>query len=513
VKRFRFFGYVVLAVALSAAVAVSALTSPRPTTTLTLLHTNDTHGHLLPFSYPETFDSGSVLARLRARRDIGGIARRAGLASRIRKDPKANVMLLDAGDVCDGTPFSTEYRGEADVAAMNAAGYDVACPGNHEFNNTLAQVRKLVSLARFPIVCANVRSISDAAPMFKPYVIRRVGPVRVAVFGLTTTDARTYPAAREGLTIDSPVERARALVPVLRRQADVVIGLTHLGIEEDRKLAVAVDGIDAIIGGHSHTYMPRPFFIGTVPGTDASSMYGTVVAHDFEWGAMLGRVDLSLTRSTTGRWSVSGYSGGGLPVTASTPVHAPTAAAVRKYWEPIREKYGRRIGIAAADFAQKGPDHAEYNLVADAVQAKTGAQVVLENMGGVRAPIARGPITYGDLVTVDPFGNTIVTMELSGEQILKVLAAKRPAVSGIRYRYRHPTLLEASIDGSPVDPSKQYPVATNSFFARDPLFANGANRRDSGNARLDAVIEYIRARGTVKPQYDRRRVVSGVSDE
>ncbi|NLH98594.1 MAG: bifunctional metallophosphatase/5'-nucleotidase [Chthonomonadales bacterium] len=506
----------VLAVA-AALVVASAWTlfgQPKPSAgiAVTILHTNDTHGHLRPFNYPETFDRDSVLARLPARRDIGGIARRATLAQKVRKEPGRHVLLMDAGDVCDGTPFSTEYRGEADITAMNAAGYDVGCPGNHEMNNTLAQVRKLASLARYPVVCANVTTADKGESLYRPYVILKTGPVRTAVFGLLTTDARTYPAAREGLTIESPIEAARELVPKLRRQADLVIALTHLGVEVDRELAVAVDGIDAIIGGHSHTFLPTPLFLGQVPTGDRFSVNGTVIAHDFEWGALLGRLDLFLTRGSTGKWVVQRYSGRGVAVTSAVPEHKATASVIQRYWEPIRLKYGKRIGIAASDFAQKGSDRAEYNLVADAVRAYTKADIALENMGGVRSPLTRGPITFGDLVTLDPFGNTIVTLTMTGTDILTILKERRPAVSGLRYRWLRGQV-SCQIEGRAMDANRSYTVATNSFFARDPLFGSAADRRDTGKARLDAVVDYIRAAGTVRPQYDGRRIVQGIADD
>jgi 2',3'-cyclic-nucleotide 2'-phosphodiesterase (5'-nucleotidase family) len=506
-KRIALIGLVLVALSLVGAVPFTAASAPPQSVQLTILHTNDTHGHLLPFNYPETYDADSVLARLPARRDIGGIARRATLAARIRKEPGRHVLLLDAGDVCDGTPFSTEYRGEADVAAMNAAGYDAACPGNHEFNNTLSQVKKLVALARYPIVCANVRATSGVQSVFAPYVVKRAGPLRIAIFGLATTDSRTYPAVREGLTVDSPIETARKLLPELRRKADLVVGLTHLGADEDRELALRVDGIDAVIGGHSHTYLAAPMFIGRTPGPEPLSVNGTVIAHDFEWGAMLGRLNLTATRGAGGRWAISRYSGTGIGVTSALKAHPGTAAAVARYWDPIRAKYARKVGVATADFAQKGPDSAEYNLVADAVRAYTRSDVGMENLGGVRAPLTKGAITYGDLVTLDPFGNTIVTMRLTGSQLLKVLAARRPAVSGLRYHVRGGDVVSATVADQPIDGSRTYDVVTNSYFARDALLTDATDRKDTGKARLDVVMEYIQAAGRVTPAYDRRRVV------
>ncbi len=478
---------------------------------ITVLHTNDTHGHLLPFSYPETFEPSSPLALLPVRRDVGGIARRAAVARRIKAQMPGHVLLVDAGDFCDGTPFSTEYKGEADLEAMNAAGYDVVCPGNHEFNNSSQQVRKFASVARFPIVCANVKDSSSGRLIFRPYVIRRVGPVRVAVVGLLTEDARSYPAARDGLSVDSPLTVARRLVPRVRAEADLVVALTHLGIEQDKQLAISVPGIDVIVGGHSHTLLRTPAVMR--PTGSAAARRPTIVTQDFEWGAMLGRLDLRLARNGTGGWRVARHSGKGIVITKSTQPDPRTSRVVERFWRPIRPKYGRVVGRAVRDFTQKGQDHAEYNLVADAVRESTGVQVALENVGGVRAPLVRGAITFGDVVTMDPFNNTIVTFTLSGRELQQVLERYRPAVSGIRYKVVAGHLEWAAIGGRPVRPEQDYTAAANSFFARSELLSVARDRKDTGISRLDAILRYIQRRQTIAPSYDGRRIVRRMEDE
>src|SRR5580658_6896639 len=175
---------------------------------LTILHTNDTHGHLLPYSYPDTFDPLSDVAKLAVRGDIGGAARRSTLVKRIRAEKGHSTLLIDAGDICDGTPFSTEYHGDADTAAMNAIGYDVACPGNHEYSNTLAQVHKLITEAKFALISANSTVKADGKPLYTPYVVRTVDGVKIAFFGLMTYEAHTYRAAAEGLQMEQPIDCA-----------------------------------------------------------------------------------------------------------------------------------------------------------------------------------------------------------------------------------------------------------------------------------------------------------------
>ena len=187
---------------LLAAFSVTAFAQPpAQTVPLVILHTNDTHGHLLPFSYPTIVPEGSELAQLPAKRDIGGIARRAALAAKIRGDVTARggtMWLVDLGDFTDGTPFSSEYKGEADLAAMKAAGYQFGTLGNHEFNAAPEWLPQLIAKASYPMVLANATVKATGAPLLPPYRIEKVGGVRVALFGLITKSTQGYPAARDG---------------------------------------------------------------------------------------------------------------------------------------------------------------------------------------------------------------------------------------------------------------------------------------------------------------------------
>ena len=226
---------------------------------LTILHTNDTHGHLLPFSYPTIVPAGSDIERLSARRDIGGIARRAALVQKIRTEQKGRgipVWFVDIGDFSDGTPFSTEYRGEADVAAMNAAGYDFSTFGNHEFNSPLAQLQKLLRSTKHPVLLANAVDRVTKKPLGETWQVAQIGSLRVGLFGLVTRESATYPAAREGVDILDEISTAKSIVETLRRQADVIVLLSHAGEGTDQTLAAEVPGIDVIVGGHSHSRMP-----------------------------------------------------------------------------------------------------------------------------------------------------------------------------------------------------------------------------------------------------------------
>jgi len=477
---------------------------------LTILHTNDTHGYLLPFSYPTVAPAGSEIGRLQQRRDIGGIARRAALAQKIRTEQKGRgipVWLVDIGDFSDGTPFSTEYKGEADVAAMNAAGYDFATFGNHEFANPLAQVRNLLRLAKHPVLLANAVDRGTKAPLGEPWRIERVGAVRVGLFGLVTRETANYPAAREGVDILDEIATARRIVDTLRKQADIVVLLSHAGDGTDLKLAAEVPGIDVIIGGHSHSRMPLGQFVWRSDDLREDDVNGTVIVQAFERGAELGRLDLLFQKDRSGAWRVSRYRARLVPITPDLPAEPMVASVVDKYWKPIAARYGEVVARATGDFSTRGDDAAPFNLVADAVRETYQADAGFENSGGVRAPLAAGDISRADLVTMDPFENTVVLFQATGSQIKGLLTRYAPHVSGIRYRMVDGRLEEATIAGKPIEDGRTYRCVTNSYFAGFALA--GLPHENTGRRRIDVVTEYLKGKGAVTPAYDGRRVVIG----
>jgi 2',3'-cyclic-nucleotide 2'-phosphodiesterase (5'-nucleotidase family) len=496
-----------LALLLVAAASAAPAVAQQPA--LTILHTNDTHGHLLPFSYPDSVGAMPD-ARGMPLRDIGGIARRATLVKRLRQQLARNatkVWLVDVGDYSDGTPFSTEYKGEADVAAMNAAGYDLGTLGNHEFNHPAAQVRKLIGATKYRLVLANAVDRRSGRHLLPPFVVERVGPVRVGVFGLITREAATYPAGKEAFDVKDEIQAAREVVEALRGQADIIVLLSHAGEAMDRRLASEVPDIDVIVGGHSHSRLRSGDFLwgaGDPRGTDVD---GTILVQAHQWGGELGRLDLVFRRNGGGRWRVDRALSfaGLLPVTADIPEDPGVTAVVSRFWKPIAGTYGEVLGQAEDEFVGRGDDLAEYNLFADAIRETFGADFGMENTGGIRAPMLRGPVTRGDLATMDPFDNTVVRFKATGRQIRQLLERYTPAVSALRYRVEGKKLTEVSIAGQPLDDERVYSGVTNSYFAGFAL--KGLEFEDTRKPRLDTVVEYIRAKGTIRPLYDGRRVV------
>lgn len=475
---------------------------------LTILHTNDTHGHLLPFTYPEGISPDTEAAAVPSKANIGGVARRATLIQRLREQLQPYpVLVIDAGDYMDGTPFSLEYQGEADVAAMNACGYDFATLGNHEFSNPLETVLRLVRMGRFQTVSANLRYADTGEPLVPPYVITQIGELRVALFGLVITDTQNYRGARGRVSVPDPFEVARQLVPQLRQQADLVILISHLGYRDDERLAREVPGIDVIVGGHSHTRLAQPRFVEWQQKAPVN-LGGTIIVQAHQWGGELGRLDLLFWRNIdTNRLELVGYRGQLIPITADIPEHPEARRVVERYWKPIMRKYGRIVGEATDDFVQRGDDYAHYYLVGDAVRATFGVDFDLQNMFGIRIELARGPISYYDLARMMPFGNTVVRFEISGRDLKRLLIEQRPTVSGIRYRLENRQLVEATINGQPIEDERIYKGTTNSYFADRYLKPLGISYADTGKVLLDVVADYIRKQRRVSPSYDGRRVV------
>jgi len=477
---------------------------------LTILHTNDTHGHLLPFSYPDDVAPDSPIAQMTYRHNIGGVARRATLLRQLREQlttDSSRVLTIDAGDYMDGTPFSLEFFAEADIATMNACGYDFATLGNHEFSNTLAQIQKTLRMAKFQNVLANARLRNTGEPLCPPYVIHEVNGLKIALFGLVMTDTQNYRGAREGVEILDPFQVARELVPQLRQQADVVVLISHLGIGDDRRLAREVPGIDVIIGGHSHTRLAQPEFVEW-NGKVHPNLSGTVITQAFQWGGELGRLDLLFWRNAeTGRLELVGYRGELIPITAKIPDDPETLRVLNRYWNRIAKKYGKVVGYAEADFVQRGDDLSEYYLVGDAVRTSMGVDFDLQNMFGIRIQLPRGPISYYDLARMMPFGNTIVRFEITGRDLKQLLERQRPTVSGIRYRTENRRLVEATLNGQPIRDDAIYKGTTNSYFADRYLKEMNIPYVDTGKVLLDVVADYIRKQKRVAPTFDGRRVV------
>lgn len=256
---------------------------------LTILHTNDVHSRLEPFPMDGSRNEG-----------LGGAARRASLISDIRKSEK-NVLLLDAGDMFQGTPYFNYFLGEPEIKMMNAMKYDVATIGNHDFDGGLENLETQLNKANFTIVNANYHFTGNGlASLIKPYTVIEKERIRVGIFGLGIELEGLVPAKLYGNTqYQDPVAKAREISEILKSEekCDYIICLSHLGHKykdekiSDVELASKTSNIDLIIGGHTHTFLDKPMIVNNPDGMP-------VHVTQAGWGGiMLGRIDVTFEKS------------------------------------------------------------------------------------------------------------------------------------------------------------------------------------------------------------------------
>ena len=252
-------------------------------TVITILHTNDTHSQIDPLPLNDR-NAGK-----------GGVARRATLVKRVRKE-NPNTLLIDAGDVLQGTPYFNFYKGEVEYKAMSAIGYDAGTLGNHEFDNGVEALAAALKFANFDIVSANYDVKGTVLEdRVKRYVVKTAGGIRVGLFGLgISPTALITPANFKGVTFIDPVIAAREVVKTLREEerCPLVVCMSHLGYYEDGKrgnsfLASQVDGIDYIASGHTHLFMEEPVTATQPCGAK------TLIFEVGKSGIYVGRVDFT----------------------------------------------------------------------------------------------------------------------------------------------------------------------------------------------------------------------------
>lgn len=485
-----------------------------------ILHTNDVHGAVDGYAY---------IAQLKADYEAKG----------------AEVILVDAGDYSQGKTYVSVTKGADAVTMMNAAGYDVVTLGNHEFDYGYAQLKENMSKAKFKVVCADVFN-EDGTPIFDAnYTYTTKSGVKVGFFGMETPETQTKanPALIKGLTFatgDAFTKAAADQVAALK-DADVVICLAHLGIDAESApyrstdLYAAVKGIDFIIDGHSHTVM--------IKGEKGEPIQST--------GTAFANIGVIVIDNATKKIESNSL----FEIKEDTAKDATVAAAAKTIVDRVDAEYGvvfakSEVTLNGAK-APNGNRDSETNngdLITDAMlwkvmQNKEGLTVdadhvvAITNGGGIRAAIEPGDVTKKDINTVLPFGNTVVTIYITGEELLEVLEASTyslpvggfPQVAGINYTISTAVAYDAnaetypastyygpksinrvtinSINGKEFKADDTYAVVTNDFSAAggDTYYAFKAAtaKFDTGIPLDEAVMEYVTTelKGVIGAQY------------
>jgi len=451
-------------------------------THIVIMHTNDLHGQLLP------------------RDGVGGIAE---IATIIRAAKPS--LILDAGDFSTGTFLADEFKGAPMIQAMNRIGYDALTIGNHEFDYGQDALRLRLREAKFPVLSANLRTpIAE----IKEYTIVTAKGIRFCVIGLTTEDVKTqsHPNKVVGVTVLDTVKTLERLLPEVRPKSDFIILLVHLEDYEEKRVASAFPEIRLIVGGHNHDSLGPIRF------------EKTLVAKTGVAGHNVGRIDLDFQNKAISRMEAR-----------LIPVKGFRAdSTVIKILEPFNEKVKVKmaevIGEATDDLLySRAAESPLANVVADAFREKGKTQVALENIGGIRAKISRGKITWGNAFEVLPFQNSLNTLKLTGAQLKKTLERGLNdkvgimAVSGVRVQFDRTKPAGQQVvsavltDGTAVEDSKLYSVTTNDFVLAGGdgfmEFANGTDIVESDILLRDVLVDYIKAHRTISPKLDGRIVV------
>ncbi|WP_249168541.1 bifunctional UDP-sugar hydrolase/5'-nucleotidase UshA [Erwinia sp. E602] len=466
----------------------------------TVLHTNDHHGRFW-----------------NNERDEYGLAAQKTMMDQIRMEVQAHggaTLILSGGDINTGVPESDLQDAEPDFRGMNLIGYDAMAIGNHEFDNPLSVLRQQQKWAKFPLLSANIYEKSTGKRLFQPYALFNRMGLKIAVIGLTTDDTAKIgnPENFTDIVFHKPADEAKKVVEALRQKEkpDVIIAATHMGHYDngnhgsnapgDVEMARALPAgyLDMIVGGHSQdpVCMAKENVkqADYVPGTPCvpDRQNGTWIVQAHEWGKYIGRADFTFRN---GKLSLEHYelvpinlrhkvtnADGSTTWVNYTPEIAKNPAMM-KLLTPFQKKGEAQLGvkIGSTDGRLEG-DRSKVRfvqtnmarLILEGQIERTNADFAAMSGGGVRDSIDEGNITYKDVLKVQPFGNTLVYVEMTGREVEQYLAvvANKQVDSGAYAQFARVSLVadgkgvsEVKINGEPLQADKTYRMATLSFNA------------------------------------------------
>ncbi|ECD6106498.1 bifunctional UDP-sugar hydrolase/5'-nucleotidase [Salmonella enterica subsp. enterica serovar Montevideo] len=467
---------------------------------ITILHTNDHHGHFWRSEYGEY-----------------GLAAQKTLVDSIRKEVAqegGSVLLLSGGDINTGVPESDLQDAEPDFRGMNLIGYDAMAVGNHEFDNPLTVLRQQEKWAKFPFLSANIYQKSTGERLFKPWAIFTRQDIKIAVIGLTTDDTAKIgnPEYFTDIEFRKPAEEANVVIQELNmnEKPDVIIATTHMGhydngdhgsnapgdVEMARSLPAG--SLAMIVVGHSQDPVcmasENKKQVNYVPGTPCApdKQNGIWIVQAHEWGKYVGRADFEFRN---GEMKMVNYQL--IPVNLKKKVTWDNGKSERVLYTPeiaenpqmlslltpfqnkgkaqLEVKIGSVNGLLEGDRSKVRFVQTNMGRVILAAQiARTGADFGVMSGGGIRDSIEAGDITYKSVLKVQPFGNIVVYADMSGKEVVDYLttvaqmkpdSGAYPQFANVSFVAKEGKLTDLKIKGEPVDPAKTYRMATLSFNA------------------------------------------------
>ena len=464
--------------------------------------------------------------------ETGGLARVATLKQRLKDDGRTPFLVL-AGDFLSPSVASSVFKGEQMIAALNAAGLDMATLGNHEFDYGDDVLIERMKEARWQWVVSNVIDRRTGKPIggASAYVVRTFGDLKVGFIGLCLTTTEISRSKLTHTRLVDPFNAAAQYIPLLRRQGvRAIVAVTHLTMADDQRLVRRFPEIDLVLGGHEH------FPITAVVEHALISKAGS----DARWVA---RIDFTGARGTQGSESSGGFGAFVekffelIPITSGIPAEPVTAAVIQDYETRLSAELDAVVGEAAVPLDARSThlrasEQPLGNMVADAIRADVGADAALLNAGSIRGDriYPAGPLTRRTLVAMHPFGNVVCKVEITGVVLLQALnngVAKMPAtagqfpqVSGMTFTVdvnapAGSRVRNVTVDGQPIDRARRYTLAIPDYVLNGgDDYAMFTGQRvligpEGGNLLVNVLEEYVAAKKRIAPTLEGRITVVG----
>jgi len=487
------------------AVILSTLGCVAQPKSITILHTNDIHASFVPHE--------AVWVRSTPRPLVGGFNELSFVVDSLRR-VKPHTLLLDGGDVMTGNPI-TEYvfdgaQGGALFEMMNKIGYDAWTPGNHDFDISKENFTSLVKIAKFPPISANVVDEEGSLAFNnREYVIIEKNGLRIGIIGLMSRAFYDLVSQNStvGIKLLPPLPTIRRLVKELDPKTDLLIALTHQGVEDDSVLAMTVEGIDVVVGGHSHTRLRTPKVVN-----------GVIIVQTGSNCENLGVLDLTVENDR-----VTGFEGRLIQLWYNS---ARPTTELSRFIDSLQAKidkdYAEVIGTLATDWIRNRSGESNIgNFITDAQREAAGADVAFMNIHGIRKDAAAGPLTKRDLFEILPFRNLMTTFTLTGKEIHDIVQgiienqkknAESIHTSGILCEWRTTAdgdveISKLLINGRPLDENKTYLATANDYMMGESgrYLRIPAPKLTFSSEMLFAVVEKkIRELKTVTSQVEHR---------
>jgi 5'-nucleotidase/UDP-sugar diphosphatase len=445
----------------------AAVPSSSPIWEVVILHTNDHHGSILPHD------------------GKGGLAERASFVKEVRENNRL-VYVIDAGDINTGSALSNMFNAEPDILSYDIIGYNFATFGNHEFDGSLEKLQKQIEIANFPFVSSNIKTQDGNYLGGHQYIVYNYAGIKVGIFGITTLRTKVIASPDPSLTFINEIDAAREVVGILRNQEKVhaVLGIVHMGDVKETpdhitslELARAVPGIDALVDGHSHSYITEPYLIDN-----------TYIVTANEWGKYVGMAKLYVQDGIVidATWQPVEINNEKVQTYRPDPaIQTLLAPYIEKADVSLKEVVGETAGefpfgnrLTRYQETEIGNLICDFNVWYFRDIKKQPIDFAFHNGGNIRTGLPQGDITREQILTVLPFENYLYLASLKGSDIIELFnfigtinqgAGGFPQFSSdVRYTVDYTSgtgkITNLTIGDSPIDPNRTYRFCTNDYL-------------------------------------------------